>query len=241
MCVCACLAAIAAPGAALACTMDARTIRLAPGEHVGGTESGFRALGLRDHEVVLTFDDGPTPETTPQILDILKASCTPATFFMLGEAAMQNPALVKRVFAEGHGVGGHSWSHNDLSVMTLGQAARDVSEGLRPVATSGRRVTLFRFPHLKSTPQLLNWLEGAGLTAIGVDIDPWDWAGEPPQQTMARLTQQLAAKGRGVILLHDNQPNTAKLLPVLLDFLRREGYSVVRLTGAADDRQLAGR
>lgn len=238
----ACLAAfVMTPGAAFAfgCDDTDRTIELAAGQNVGGEAPGFEALELGPREVVLTFDDGPNADTTPFILDMLREACVPATFFVLGGQANEHPDLVKRELAEGHVVGGHTTSHADLSQETFGVATRDIADGFVPVEAAGADASLFRFPQLQATPELLAWVNANGMAAVGADIDPKDWAGDAPERTLARLTQELTEEGSGIILLHDNQPNTVKLLPGLLAFLKREGFSVVRLTGAAAKSQLA--
>ena len=227
------------PGAAFACDARHRTLELDPGQNVGGSTPGYAALDLHDREVVLTFDDGPNPETTPRILDILSKACVPATFFVLGEPAENYSSLVRRELADGHAVGGHSYSHTDLAEAPFNDATRDITTGFLPVAAAGGQSGLFRFPQLSSTPQLLDWLREHGMAAVSADIDPNDWEGNAPAVTLARLKKQIREKGRGIILLHDNQPMTAQLLPDLLAFLRSEGYSVVRLVGAPAHRQLA--
>ena len=237
---CAAVAAML-PGAAFAFSCDTkdRTIELAAGQNVGGGEPGYGTLDLRAREVVLTFDDGPNAETTPLILDLLREACVPATFFVLGGPAEEHPELLKRELAEGHTVGGHTTSHADLSEETFAAATRDIAKGFGPVEAAGADTSLFRFPHLASTPELLAWMNARGVAAVGADIDPQDWAGDRPERTLERLTAELKAEGGGIILLHDNQPNTAKLLPGLLAFLDSEGYAVVRLAGAPATRQLA--
>ncbi len=238
----ACLAAAGMlPGAAFAFSCDEadRTIELAAGQNVGGAAPGFADLGLRDREVVLTFDDGPDPRTTPVILDILRKACVPATFFVLGGQVADHLDLVKRELAEGHTLGGHSTRHVDLTQEPFEVAVRDIAEGFRPLKSAGVDANLFRFPLLRTTPELLAWVNANGLAAVAADIDPRDWAGDAPAQTLARLKDQLEEKGGGIILLHDNQPNTVRLLPDLLAFLSREGYSVVRLAGASAERQIA--
>jgi len=238
--VAACVAVAALfPGAAFACSASHRTIELAPGQNVGGNAAGYAPLGLREREVVLTFDDGPNPDTTPKILDMLRQACAPATFFVLGEPAQEFPSLVRRALADGHAVGGHTHTHSDLTEIPFNDATRDITSGLLPVAVAGGQSSLFRFPHLKDTPELLVWLREHGMAAVGADIDPHDWEGDPPEETLARLKAQLRKAGRGIIILHDNQPNTARLLPDLLAFLGREGYSIARLVGAPTHRQLA--
>ncbi len=209
-----------------------RTITLVPGQSVGELTPGFTQLPLGDHEVVLTFDDGPDATTTPLILDLLKANCLPATFFVLGSAARNHPELVRRVLAEGHAVGGHTEHHGSLSDMPLKQATQDISDGFIPLIAAGAESRLFRFPQLHSSPELLAWLKKHGFSAVSADIDPRDWAGDPPEATLARIKAELTEKGRGIILMHDTQASTVVLLPALIEFLGREGYRVVRLAGA---------
>ena len=236
----ACVAAAALlPAQALACEATHRMLELAPGQNVGGQASGFAAPDLGAKEVVLTFDDGPHRTATASILDTLQRFCVPATFFVLGEPAGQNAALLKRQLAAGHSLGGHTFSHTDLTDAPFDQATQDIARGFLPVAAAGGQSSLFRFPQLISNLPLLAWLREHGIAAVGADIDPQDWAGGPPQDTLQRLKIEIREKGRGIILLHDNQPNTAVLLPGLLTFLREEGYSVVGLTGAPAKRQLA--
>jgi peptidoglycan/xylan/chitin deacetylase (PgdA/CDA1 family) len=219
---------------------DSRAVELRAGDTVGGLTEGFDPAPLKDREVVLTFDDGPDPQATRRILDLLKQRCVVATFFPLGERAAENPALVQRIVSEGHTIGGHTWSHPDLTGMSVGEAADEILRGFQSVKPAGVPAQLFRFPQLLSSPRLLEWLERRGIATVSADIDPWDWAGDPPAQTLQRLKAQLSEKGRGIILLHDNQANTAKLLPDLLDFLAGEGYRVVPLRAAPPIRSGAG-
>jgi peptidoglycan/xylan/chitin deacetylase (PgdA/CDA1 family) len=207
-------------------------IELRAGQNVGGLTEGFEILPLKDREVVLTFDDGPDPLATRRVLDLLKERCVAATFFLLGQHADGNPGLVRRILAEGHAVGGHSWSHPTLVDLSLGEATGEILRGFRPLKTAGATAQLFRFPSLSSSPELLDWMKRRGMSAVSADIDPQDWAGDPPAETLQRLKDALSEKGRGIIVLHDNQPNTARLLPDLLDFLDREGYRVVPLRAA---------
>lgn len=231
----------AVPGAAFAfdCDEPSRTITVKPGQNVGAYPPGRLALPLADREVVLTFDDGPNPATTPVILDALRKACAPATFFVLGEPAADHPEIVQRELAEGHTVGSHTATHANLAEETFSEAIKDIEDGIVPVKAAGGSISLFRFPHLQDTPDLLGWLNARGVSVIGADIDPMDWAGDPPGETLARIKAQLDERRGGIILLHDSQPNTARLLPGLLALLSREGYAVVRLDGAPVHRQLA--
>lgn len=219
-----------APAFAQSCQPQ-RTIQLGSGDRIGALTPGYRVAPLQDREVILTFDDGPNPETTPRILDLLKARCLTATFFAIGGSAAKHPELVRRELAEGHTVGGHTISHQDLTTLTMSEATEEITDGFVPLLAAGGLANLFRFPQLNSTPALLNWLARRGMAAVSADIDPWDWAADPPHETLARLKKQLVEQRRGVILLHDAQPNAAELLPDLLDFLDGQGYRVVGLSG----------
>ena len=225
--------ALAPSAFAQACKSQPRIVELAPGHHAGAWPQGFEPLPLRPREIVLTFDDGPNPESTPAILDLLKANCLKATFFPMGPNAKDHPDLVKRILAEGHAIGGHTWDHAPLPDMKLAEATADIEHGFAPLRAAGAPVSLFRFPQLAASSDLLAWLDAHRITAVSADIDPSDWAGDPPVQTMARFKEKLKEKGGGIVILHDSQPNTARLLPGLIEFLRREGYSVVTLRLAA--------
>src|SRR5947209_4412990 len=112
------------------------TSRTIPIAAPNGLEVGLKTypqtLKLEDHEVVLTFDDGPLPETTGKVLDALKAQCVKATFFLIGQNAAANPQLVRRQIREGHTVGHHTWSHPSITMRGLSdEAARmDIAKGI---------------------------------------------------------------------------------------------------------------
>jgi peptidoglycan-N-acetylglucosamine deacetylase len=230
----ACTLALALAAPAFAdCSSPQRVIELAPGAHAGAWPEGFTPLALKPKEVVLTFDDGPDPASTPPILDLLKANCVKATFFPIGPNAAAHPDLVKRELAEGHSIGGHTWDHAPLPDMKLADAAADIYRGFQPLRAAGAPIRFFRFPQLAASSELLGWLKQRGITAVSADIDPGDWAGDPPDQTLQRLKGTLKETGGGIVILHDSQPNTAKLLPGLIEFLHREGYSIVQIKPAA--------
>jgi peptidoglycan-N-acetylglucosamine deacetylase len=208
-----------------------RTLSLTPGQRAGAPALGPSMLA--DKEIVLSFDDGPNPWTTPRILEILAENCIKATFFTPGEAAADHPSLVEREIAEGHAVGGHTWSHAKLPTLAFDAAVKQVEGGFVPLEAAGIAPHLFRYPNLAETPELNAWLKRKGVSVIGVDIEPMDWAGDAPEVTLARFKAGLDASGRGIVLLHDSQPNTVKLLPDLLELLRSGGYRIVHLQAAS--------
>ena len=200
----------------------------------GNNRSPDYEIILRDHEVVLTFDDGPMPATTPLILDALDAQCTKAIFFAVGRRALAEPDILKDVFARGHVVAGHSWSHGHQLGLTARRTAVDeIENGFSAVAKAlGQPIApLFRFPFLSKSEDLMAYLKARGVAEFSVDIvsDDTVWHEREAEQivrtTMARLDHQ----GRGIILLHDIKAGTARILPELLRRLQAGGYNVVRI------------
>lgn len=186
---------------------------------------------LAPGEVVLTFDDGPRPESTPVVLKALAEQCVKAGFFMNGEPLRQHAALARQVRDAGHTVGMHGHRHDnfsqlppvaqiaDLDAMTA--AYRDVL-GSDPAA--------WRFPFLAETPAMLATLRERGITVMSIDAGAEDWLpGQTPQMLADKLLGQLAKSGGGIILLHDAQDQTAKALPLLLRALKSNGYRLVHL------------
>lgn len=210
---------------------SSRDIELSAGQHVGGGEHGFAPLALGPKEVVLTFDDGPNPDTTPLILDTLRANCIAATFFVIGPAANSYPGLLRRELSEGHSIGGHTWNHEPLVEKPVVTAIADITRGFRPLSAVNAPANLFRFPGMASSPALLDWLKRHGMAAVAADIDAGTGSAARPDLTLEAIKAQLRKKGRGIILLKDSQANTVALLPSLIEFLQREGYTVRHLKG----------
>jgi peptidoglycan/xylan/chitin deacetylase (PgdA/CDA1 family) len=209
-----------------------------------GLKSFPQTLPLHDHEVVLTFDDGPWPPTTPKVLAALRKQCVLATFFMIGKPASEHPGIVRRVAAEGHSIGHHTWSHFDLQEMPQSNAFKEIDEGiaavelaLHGVATTTPTTPFFRYPGFLTTPATLDWLQSRGIVVFGADFWGNDWDPETPSQELRLLIVRLKAARKGIILLHDSQPRTAAMLPAFLRYLRDNHYHVVHVvpTGPAVD------
>ncbi len=195
----------------------------------------FKALPLSSREIVLTFDDGPAPGSTPQILDILARECIRATFFMIGKRAEAEPKLVARAKEGGHTIGSHSYSHRNLDTLPPDQAVADIQRGYEAVEKAAygpggeERARLFRFPSYKSTPELVSFVRAHKGTVASWDISSEDWRGEAPEVTMQRVRRLLARRDRGVLSLHDNQKNTVEVLPMIIDEIRARGMRIVHL------------
>jgi peptidoglycan/xylan/chitin deacetylase (PgdA/CDA1 family) len=201
-----------------------------------GLKNFPQTLPLHDHEVVLTFDDGPWPPTTPKVLAALRQQCVLATFFLIGKPASEHPTLVRQIAAEGHSIGHHTWTHFDLSHMPQSNAFKEIDDGIAAVeeALHGEPSTtpttpFFRFPGFLTTPATLEMLRSRGIVVFGADLWANDWDPETPEQELRLLKIRLRAARKGVILLHDSQPRTAAMLPAFLRYLRDNHYRVVHV------------
>ncbi len=198
-----------------------------------GTVQYPQTVPLRDHEVVLTFDDGPAPSSTDQVLDALASQCVKANFFIVGEHALALPDRVRREYAEGHTVGTHSETHADLAKLPLADAEQEIEGGIRSTnAALGPPDTaapFFRAPYLSTTPGIEQYLAKSGIMLWSIDIDPEDWRPSTPDEVVERIMGQLENKHSGIILMHDVQSHTATALPKLMTELKTKGYSVVHV------------
>ena len=219
-----------APGAAAAAASRVLTVSTADGARYAGGH--YPPLPLADHEVVLTFDDGPEPDVTPKILTALRAHRVHATFFMIGAKAERAASTARAVARAGHTIGSHTSSHANFGDLGAAAQVREIDLGIAQIrrALGPHDLSpLFRFVQLRDTPESLAHLTAVSVAPLDVDIDSEDWRGDPPAVTKARLLERLARLRKGVILLHDAQPNTAALLPDLLRTLDAEGYRIVEL------------
>ncbi|KQX43112.1 hypothetical protein ASD04_00615 [Devosia sp. Root436] len=189
---------------------------------------------LRPGEVILTFDDGPRPGKTPQILATLNDFGVKATFLMLGAAAQVHPGLAQQVAASGHTVGSHTFDHVDLSKLSRQAALDEIARGERAVqlalAGGGQNLSpFFRFPYLSQTGFLRTNLMQGSMVILDVNIDSKDYYKDTPEVVAARTMERLEARGSGIILFHDIHQRTVETLPLFLAQLEERGYSVVRL------------
>ena len=204
-----------------------------------GLKSFPQTLPLADHEVVLTFDDGPSPPTTTRVLAALARECVRATFFLVGKPASEYPDLVGRIVAEGHTVAHHTWSHPSLPQIEPDQATEEIDRGisavemaLHGVATTTPTTPFFRFPNFESTPATLDLLQSRGIVVFGTDLWASDWIKMTPKRELKLITTRLEAAGKGIILFHDPRAQTAAMLPAFLRYLRKNDYHVVHIIPA---------
>src|SRR4051794_35526563 len=191
------------------------------------------------HQVALTFDDGPDPKWTPQVLDILKAYNVKAAFFLVGANAEEYPDLVRRIVAEGHEIGNHTYYHPNLALCWPEHVRVELNATQLLLETiTGRSTTLFRPPYAADTsPSRITELtplqlaQDLGYLVVLENIDPQDWARPGADIILQRVKQQ--RRDGSIILLHDaggDREQTVEALPRILDYLKTRGDSVVSLS-----------
>lgn len=219
-----------------------RTIVVDPREHPKiGTMQYAETLPLQDKEVVLTFDDGPIPKHSNQILDILASECVKATFFIIGRMAKEHPEGVRKLITAGHSVGTHTQNHPlSMNRMPIEKAQQEIEEGIaNTTAALGDPALLspfFRIPGLLRASVVEDYLASRGIQTWSADFPADDWRHVSPQTVHDLAISRIAAKGKGILLLHDIQPRTVAALPAILRDLKAGGYRIVHVEAATPDK-----
>jgi cellulose synthase/poly-beta-1,6-N-acetylglucosamine synthase-like glycosyltransferase/peptidoglycan/xylan/chitin deacetylase (PgdA/CDA1 family)/spore germination protein YaaH len=215
----------------------------------------IQRTGDNPGKIVLTFDDGPDPVWTPKILDILKAENVKAAFFVVGQNAQDNPGLLKRMVAEGHEIGNHSFTHPNLAEVPDRITDLELNATQRLIeSVTGRSTRLFRAPYFgDAEPQKPDEVgptviaQNLGYISVGLHLDPDDWKlknddGSPhtADQMVDDVVRQAAItepEERGsVVLMHDSggdRSATVEALPKLIHELRARGYQFTTISDLA--------
>jgi cellulose synthase/poly-beta-1,6-N-acetylglucosamine synthase-like glycosyltransferase/spore germination protein YaaH/peptidoglycan/xylan/chitin deacetylase (PgdA/CDA1 family) len=220
------------------------------------TDENFQSLpepyrvgryGYSPNKVVLTFDDGPDPEWTPKILDVLKREHASATFFLIGIQTDKFPSLAQRIYNEGHTIGNHTFTHPDVSNITATHMKVELNLTERLFASlMGIRATLMRPPYaIDEEPDTADQVrpleipQDMGYTTVGNRIDPNDWS-DKPRQSAEQISDYVLThlppckvdnlRCGNVVLLHDgggNRAETVRALPMIIEGVRARGLEVV--------------
>jgi peptidoglycan/xylan/chitin deacetylase (PgdA/CDA1 family) len=219
-----------------------RTVEI---DTTGGPGFGFEHYKEYDFlvlkEVVLTFDDGPQVGHTHAILKALADHCTKATFFSVGKMAAGLPEILRDVARGGHTVGTHTWAHIEITKLKDEAAWKaEIEKGISAArrAVGGPIAPFFRYPSLKDTKDSIAYLQSRNIAVFSTDIDSFDFkfkADALVKNVMAKLEK----KGKGILLMHDIQPGTAKGVPALLDALKAGGYKIVHMKPKGELKSLA--
>ena len=228
-------------------TIDSKT-KLITDENFQSMPEPYRVgrYGYSPNKVALTFDDGPDPDWTPKILDVLKREHAPATFFLIGIQTDKFSGLAKRIYNEGHTIGNHTFTHPDVSNISNRHMKVELNLTERLFASLvGVRATLLRPPYAideePDTADQVRPLEQAqdmGYTTVGNRIDPNDWSSNP-HHSAEQITSYVLAhlppcnandpRCGNIVLLHDgggNRAETVRALPMIIEGIRARGYEI---------------
>ncbi len=228
--------------AALAAVAAAAALVVPAGDGAG---AAFRPTGVGDlpgpHQgttqavVALTFDDGPHPVWTPAVLDVLDRYGVPATFFPIGSLAERHPDIVRRVVAEGHALGNHTWSHRDLTRLPAGAWPGEVDRATRHLAAlAGQPVTCLRPPFGATSAGVRSQLAARGLTEALWTHDTRDFRRPGVDVIVTEALRDL--RPGSVILFHDgpgDRSQTVAALPRVIEGIRARGFRIVPVCGTA--------
>ena len=219
-----------------------RTLVVDPRQYpIIGTMQYGKTLPLEDHEVVLTFDDGPLPKYSNQILAILASHCAKATFFLVGRQASANPEGVRKVRDAGHTVATHSQNHpSNMHRLPIERARQEIEDGIASVtaalADGTAPAPFFRIPGLARADDIEEYAASKGIQVWSADFPADDWRPVSSSRVYDLAMSRLEAKGKGILLLHDIQARTVAALPRILSELKARGYRLVHVVPATPEQ-----
>lgn len=201
-----------------------------------------RTPGLGPRDIALTIDDGPNPQVTPVVLQILAKHCLKVTYFLVGWYAHAYPDLVRREAAAGHFIGAHTYTHPDnLRRLSPQQAETEITQGFEAAqgalasgtpAEKAQLVPFFRFPGLNDTTELSRWLAARRVAVVGADFGANDWMNISPEGIQRRAQIEAVQAHGGILILHDSHMHTAEALDGLITSFEQQGYRFVQLVPA---------
>ena len=230
-------------------TLDPKTFNITDQVYVKvPTKYQIRKYGYAPKKIVLTFDDGPDPDFTPRILDILKAEKVPAAFFVVGSMVEKNIPLLRREYEMGFEIGNHTFFHPDVSAISIDRVKLELNATRKLVeAITGRSTILFRPPfNADAEPQTVAEVVPVALSRqegyinVGESIDPHDW--EPGVTADTILARVIAQKDAGsMLLLHDaggdTREETVKALPGIIHFFKSHGYTFTTIADVLNKKE----
>ena len=195
-----------------------------PGPVIVPEKTTYNSCNVEGMSIAITFDDGPNPELTPKLLDMLKERGIKATFFVVGKNVEEYPGIVARMATEGHEVANHSWSHPALTKLGVESFRRQIENTNDAIAkATGKRPVLMRPPYGATSVGLNKRLnEQFGLKVILWSVDPLDWKYRNSNRVYNAIIQN--TRPGSIILAHDVHATTVAAMPATLDALLAKGY-----------------
>ena len=197
-------------------------------------KSQRRTLDLHDHEIVLTFDDGPLGANTQSILDTLQRHCVKAIFFSVGKMAQAQPKLIQEIYRRGHTIGSHTWSHpRAMHLLSLEENKFEIEKGFAAVSEAvGKPISpFFRYPGFRDSHASAGYLASRNISVWGTDVISGD--ADAGGANAARITRDVVSRvhslGKGIVLFHDIKKATAEALDGVLTEFEKGGYKVVQV------------
>ncbi len=213
-----------------------RVLVVQPGElTLVGSMQYPQTLPLADKEVVITFDDGPLPPYSNQVLDILAAQCVKATYFLVGQMAHTFPHVVQRIYQEGHTIGTHTEDHPlRMQKLPIEKVRWEIDQGIADVTEAlgdpNKLAPFIRIPGLARSPVIEQEAAARSLIVFSSDTVADDWHRHiKPHDIVSRAMTRLEKRGSGILLLHDIHKSTVAALPELLKELKEKGFRVVHV------------
>ena len=185
--------------------------------------ASYNAVATSRPFVALTFDDGPHPELTPQLLDILRSEGVRATFYVIGRNVQTYPEIARRIVAEGHEIANHTWSHPTLTAISAERLDKEMTSTTEIIQrVTGRRPTNMRPPYGAVNERVRQAMfKNHGLDVIMWSVDPLDWRRPGAEVVRQRLVD--GAKPGGILLAHDIHPGTIEAMPGTIRDLKARG------------------
>jgi peptidoglycan-N-acetylglucosamine deacetylase len=190
-------------------------------------------------DIAITFDDGPLGRNTEKILEILNRFKVTASFFCIGHRIKANPGLLSRIYAEGHLIGNHSyWHGKTFDLQSAAAITRELKDTNAIISqTVGVQPNFFRPPYGVTNPMVAAAIKDCGYKTIGWSVRSMDTVTKDPEKLLKKVTSSL--KGGDVLLFHDYCDSTVEMLPALIEYIKKNGFRIVRLDDLLNEKAYA--
>jgi len=190
----------------------------------------YNSCNVAGPYIAMTFDDGPHPDLTPKLLDMLKERGIKATFYVIGKNVETYPEIANRIVSEGHEIGNHSWTHPALSKISATKVKNELDQTTQAIVTAtGKRPPTMRPPYGATNATLNRTIdEQFGMKVIMWSVDPQDWKYRDSERVAAQIIEN--TKPGSIVLAHDIHKTTVAAMPKTLDALKAKGFQFVTVS-----------